>query len=841
MKRWQTMVLGLIVVALAAGMHLAGCASDARMASTRQTMDAGQAQATGTQGGYHDPSVVGRWEESPLPAEQPATSGPAAVNAPPPPAASAPAPSRVGANEAAAGSRKNTAPPVQADEELWIIARDETRAPALPQSAEPQRQAERLPQQMLHAEMAQEEARRMAATEEDAQQVEQLRQQLARSRAAGQAQQARQLQKQIDFLDPTGRFADAAEPDPAADILADPGSGAMIAVVPLPDKAPKRIPLPLEHTDVEGDITGYIATVDVTQKFGNPYDSRIEAVYVFPLPQDAAINEFVMTIGDRTIRGIIRERQEAERIYREARSQGYRAALLTQERPNIFTQKVANIEPGKAIDVHIRYFHTLSYRDGWYAWTFPMVVGPRFNPPDAKDPVRPLPRGTQGPQDSGRGTNVHYLKPDERSGHDIALSVNLDAGVPIEELACNTHEIDVSDGESPSQKTIAIAAGDTLPNKDFVLRFRVAGDRIKSSLVTHESERAPENGYFTLMVYPPKDLASLPRHPMEMVFVLDCSGSMNGQPIAQVKAAVTHALGQLTPEDTFQIIRFSDNASSFGRAPVPATEQNIQRAIGYVQALHGSGGTMMIEGIRAALDFPHDDNRLRFVCFMTDGFIGNEAQILRAVHEKIGDSRIFSFGVGSSPNRYLLDRMAKLGRGVVAYLGLHDDGAKVMDRFFTRVSHPALTDLSIDWNGLTVRDVFPQTLPDLFVGRPVILTGRYAGRLPDAIRITGEAMNEPIEMVVQTGDAAAEHPSLAAVWARHQIKDLMDQATHAANADELAGRIQQLALDYNLMSAYTAFLAVDSSRRTTGTHGTTVHQAVPVPEGVKYETTVMGE
>ncbi len=609
-----------------------------------------------------------------------------------------------------------------------------------------------------------------------------------------------------------------------------PGCGAMLAKLP---KKEKEIPLPLKHTDVKGQISGYIATVDVTQKFHNPYDQKIEAVYVFPLPQNAAINEFIMTIGERRIRGIIRERKEAERIYQEARRQGYVASLLTQERPNIFTQKVANIEPGKKIDVNIKYFNTLAYVDGWYEFVFPMVVGPRFNPPGYTDGVGAVARGKNGI--SGQKTEVQYLKPGERSGHDIAVTVDVNAGVKIEEVKCTNHVIKKI-FTSPEKLSVKLSSLDSIPNKDFVLRYKVAGKTVKSALVTHHDKRG---GFFTLMLYPPESLSYLKRAPMEMIFVLDCSGSMKGKPIAKAKQAITRALRKLQPNDTFQIIRFSNNASQLGPHPIPATPANIRKGLNYVESLRGSGGTMMIEGIKAALDFEHDPHRFRLVSFMTDGYIGNEVEILAAVHQRLGASRIFSFGVGSSVNRYLLDRMAKLGKGAVAYIGLDESAGGVVDLFYERISHPALTDITIDWGNMQVTDVYPHRIRDLFVGRPVILTGRFKGNSKTTIHVTGKVgdMTQEIAIPVNLDDSAVTHPGIACVWARKKIETLANQSTHNNNPD-LPGQIKQVALEYGLMSAYTAFIAVDSSRQTIGDHGITVAVPVPVPDGVRYDTTV---
>lgn len=623
-----------------------------------------------------------------------------------------------------------------------------------------------------------------------------------------------------------------AEPQETAEDKSVPGSGELRARL----AEDREVPVPLEHTVVKAAIAGYIATVDVTQKYRNPYEEKIEAVYVFPLPENAAVNEFVMTIGERRIRGIIREREEAQRVYDEARRQGYVASLLTQERPNVFTQSVANIEPGHAIDIQIRYFHTLAYDNGWYEFVFPMVVGPRFDPPGSTGGIGAVGRGSGGL--SGQATEVQYLRPGERSGHDIGLDVAIHAGVGIEDLRSVNHQIAVTrPGES--QALVRLDPADAIPNKDFVLRYKVTGDRVKSAMLTHRDERG---GFFTLMLYPPDDLRDIPRGPMEMIFVLDCSGSMDGRPIEQAKAAVSHALKKMRPDDTFQIIRFSNNSSKLGPKPLAATRENIAKGQRYLRSLQGEGGTMMIEGIRAALDFPHDERRMRTVAFLTDGFIGNEQEILAEVDKRLGASRIFSFGVGSSSNRYLLDGLARVGRGAVAYLSLNDDAAAVLDAYFERVSHAALADVSIDWGGLDVADVYPQRLPDLFVGRPVIVTGRFRSAPAANVYVRGRAGDGEITLTVPVNPAGAEatHSGLPAVWARHKIADLSWRSLAAPEGDWPAA-IRSVALEFGLMSDYTAFVAVDTTRRTEGDHGTTVAVPVPVPDGVKYETTVEEE
>jgi Ca-activated chloride channel family protein len=610
-----------------------------------------------------------------------------------------------------------------------------------------------------------------------------------------------------------------------------PRSGALLAKTAA---ASIPVPVPLKHTDVKTSIAGYIATVDVTQQYHNPFSEKIEAIYVFPLPTNAAVNDFLMTIGDRKIRGIIRERGEAERIYKEARSQGHVASLLTQERPNIFTQSVANIEPGKQIDINIKYFHTLQYVDGWYEYNFPMVVGPRFNPPETTDGVGATPRGQHGA--TGQKTEVQYLKPTERSGHDISLSVHVDAGVPIEEVESTNHRINTQK-PTANARDVTLASDDSIPNKDFVLRYKVSGKTIKSAVMAQRSENG--DGYFTLMIYPPESLSDLPRQPLELVFTLDVSGSMSGAPLEQSKAAIRYALKHMQPADTFQVIRFANGADQLSGDPLSVTPANVAQALRFIESTQAGGGTVMIEGIRNSLNFPHDENRLRFVSFLTDGYIGNERDILAEVQKSVGPGRIFSFGVGSATNRYLLDHMAKLGRGAVAYLSLNDNADDVMQLFFDRISHPALTNVSIDWGGLSVSEVYPNTPSDLFVGRPIIVTGKFSEARKTVVRIKGKAGGETrqIEVPLDLSNAKISHEGVAAVWARMKIAELSDRAIYDSTP-QISEQIREVALHHNLLSQFTSFVAVDSMSRTAGDHGTTVAVPVPVPDGVQYETTV---
>jgi Ca-activated chloride channel family protein len=589
------------------------------------------------------------------------------------------------------------------------------------------------------------------------------------------------------------------------------------------------VPLPLKHTDVKAQLTLFVGSVKVTQQYHNPYSGKIEAVYTFPLPDDAGVRDFVMQIGERRIRGIIREREEAQQIYLEARRQGHVASLLTQDRPNIFTQAVANIEPGKQINVEITYFHTLRYQEGLFEFVFPMVVGPRYNPAGFRDGVGAVPAGAPG--SSGQATEVQYLRPEEISTADIALEVNIDAAGEIAEISSPTHAIRVD------RTKVTLSPNDRIPNRDFVLRYRLAADRVRAALATHQDA---SGGYFALLIHPPEKLADVPRSPREMIFVVDCSGSMNGRPLEVAKRALEKCLKRLEPDDTFQILRFSDRVSAMGPAPVAATPENVRRGLQYAASLSTDGGTEMQEVVRVALAYPVAPGRFRIVSFMTDGFIGNDREVVAFAREHVGSARIFSFGVGDSVNRYLLEALARVGRGVSTFITLDESTERAADELYRRIEHPALSDLQIDWGAMSVSDVQPQPLPDLLIGRPVVLTGRFKGQGPAKVRIRGRAGERPLEIPldVNLDEPGVRHSALAAVWARNKIASLHDRVFGSNDPRELTQEIRRVALRYGLMSEWTSFVAVDSLTRTEGSFGTTVVQPVPVPSGVRYDTTV---
>lgn len=645
--------------------------------------------------------------------------------------------------------------------------------------------------------------------------------------------------------------------DPCSPIDDAPGSGALMTRwCPPGESAEREVPIPLAHTDVKASIACNISSVEVTQTFANPFSSKIEAVYVFPLPDDAAVSDFVMTIGTRKIRAVIREREEARQIYEQAKHQGHHAALLSQERSNIFTQRVANIEPGEKIDITITYFGSLTYRggeDGGFEFVFPMVVGPRFNPPAnrtnmaAGSGVGAVAYGQPAAGGgAGQATNVSYLRPSQRSGHDISLSIEVDAGVPIERIESPSHTLNVlHDRTSPHLASVRLDPRDDIPNRDFVLRYRVAGGQPRAGMVTHVDQRG---GFFSMLITPPDDLKYLKRDPVEFVFVIDTSGSMSGSSLELAKGAVESALRHLRPEDSFQVVQFAESARAMSPRPLAASWESIDRGIAFTRGLSAGGGTMMITPMRETLDMPTDWKRRRFVCFLTDGFIGNESEVLGELRGKLGEARVFSIGIGNAPNRTLLNAMARLGRGASAYLSEGDNAAEVMDLFMQRVCAASMSNLKIDFGGLEVSEVYPSKLPDLYVDRPILVTGRFKGSGATTVKITGKmgerGEKHSILVPVDTNSTRGQARGLPMVWARQRIAELDDRSKSAGSGTQTTGwntnqgEIKDIALRFGLVSAYTSLVAVDGATRTSGTYGTTVAVPVNVPVGTRYDTTV---
>jgi len=625
---------------------------------------------------------------------------------------------------------------------------------------------------------------------------------------------------------------------------------------------------PLKHTDVKAEISGFIASATVTQTFVNPYNEKIEAVYVFPLPHTAAVTDMTMVVGDRRIVGLIKRRAEARQIYQQALELGQTTSLLEQERPNIFTQSVGNIKPHSEVRIEISYFDVLKYDDGVYEFHFPMVVAPRYIPGNATSAKAPVadelkgkvgemptpPPGTASPSGAGWSPDTdqvpdasritpQVLKPGYRTGHDISLALTLDAGVPIQNLRVVNHQA-IAQRAGETKATVVLSPEDSIPNKDFVFRYYVKGNKPEMALLTHS--KGSGEGYFMLMMQPGvEDKLNKPQ-PREVVFTIDVSGSMQGDPIAKVQQVMRTFLPLLGSDDTVQVVTFADNSVKLFDKPVPATPENINKAVHFMDAVHAEGGTEMLQGLKTALDAPTDPERVRMVVLCTDGDIGNETEVMHAVQAACDHLRVSVVGIGSSPNRYLLDGIAKAGQGVSGVVELNTDPTEMVTRLSNRLHRAQLAEIRLDWGGLQVSDVYPRQIPDLWAGHPVILYGRYFTGGQARITLSGKVGAEQVDypLTIELPDMQPEHAALAPVWARQKIEDLSTQM-YGGEVPEVVEAITQVALKYRLMSQYTSFVAVDE-KDIDGLNDTPhpprrVDVPLPMPDGMSFGGVFGGE
>ena len=619
---------------------------------------------------------------------------------------------------------------------------------------------------------------------------------------------------------------------------------------------------PLKHTDVKAIISGFIARVTVTQTFENPYDEKIEAVYVFPLPHTAAVDDMTMVIGERRVVGLIKRRDEARAMYERAINQGATASLLEQERPNIFTQSVGNIKPGKEIRIEISYVDVLNYDMGTYEFHFPMVVGPRYIPgaPISKKPKLPKeltgkvgeveapmeggdPSGTGWSPDTTRVPDASritppVLKPGYRTGHDISLSVSLEAGVPVKDIKIVNHKAMLK-RIGASGAVAEILPADSIPNKGFVMKYAVVGEKPEMAVLAHSKGR--DQGYFMLMIQPKLDAELAKAPPREVVFLVDVSGSMGGHPTEKVKEAMRHFFRLSKPNDTVQVITFAGYANKLFERPVAATKENVSRALNFTQQIQAGGGTEMLKGIRMVLNEPVDPERVRIVVMLTDGYIGNEAEIIAEVGRRAGDQiRFWAVGIGSSPNRFLIDGVAKQGGGMSGMIELNTDPKELVSQIVDRIHRAQLAKIQIEWNDLSVYEIFPRRIPELWAGRPVILFGRYADGGKTRLELSGVAEGKPLSysLDVALPRTQPKHGVLSKTWARKKIEDISAQMYYA-DTPEVIEEITQVALTYRLMSQYTSFVAVDESEVQLVSQQAKpprrVLVPVPLPAGVEFD------
>jgi Ca-activated chloride channel homolog len=589
-------------------------------------------------------------------------------------------------------------------------------------------------------------------------------------------------------------------------------------------KGEKQV-FPLKHTDVNARITGNLARVEVTQTFENPYNDPLEAIYTFPLPDQAAVDEMEIKIGDRVIRGNIKRREEAQKIYQDAKRNGQTAGLLEQQRDNIFTQSLANIRPGEKIQVKIRYTESVKFEKGDYEFVFPMVVGPRYIPgqtigtsvdtdrvPDASKITPPV------------------IKPGTRSGQDIAVNVEIDAGVPLQTVQSTSHKLRIQSLGGKVQ--VKLGGEDTIPNKDLVLRYRVSNKNTQATVLT-------EKNHFATYLIPALTYSKNEIVPKDVVFLMDTSGSQSGDPIVKSQELMRRFINGLNPQDTFTIIDFSDTTHQLSATPLTNTPENRALALAYIDKVDANGGTELLNGIHKALSFPAtEEGRLRSIVLLTDGYIGDDKAVIAEVqrHLKPGN-RFYAFGVGSSVNRFLIDRLGELGRGTSQVIRQDEPSKPVADKFFRQIANPVLTNIQVTWEGTgSAPEIYPKALPDLFANQPLVLYGRKSDKSNGVLKITGTTANGGhYEERLNVQFSENGNPAIAQLWGRARIKDLANQM-YGGDTKTGVDAITQTALKYHLLSDYTAFVAVSDEVRVDGNGvSRTVQVPVELPQGVNDE------
>ena len=549
------------------------------------------------------------------------------------------------------------------------------------------------------------------------------------------------------------------------------------------------VPAPALDTRVELRVTGMVARATVHQEFVNPATVWAEGVYVFPLPEDAAVDHLRMRVGDRVIEGVIRERGAAKQAYEAARQQGRRASLVEQERPNIFTTSVANIPPGAAITVEIEYQQVVRYDGGEYRLRFPMVVGPRY----ITDEVPDASRITPPVQHPSRG----LINP-------VTLRIELDAGVPLARLESPSHAIQTAP-LAAGATLIELAQGPVPADRDFELMWQPAAEAAPTAALFAETGG---NGTFALlMVMPPAPGTLGPSVPREVIFVIDNSGSMHGASIEQAKAALTLALGRLQPADSFNVIRFNHTTDAVFGGALPATPLNLRAAARWVAGLRANGGTEMLPALQRALDGRERVERLRQVIFLTDGAVGNEERLFAVIRERLGDSRLFTIGIGSAPNSHFMREAARLGRGSFTFIGNPSEVQDKMLALFQKLESPALTDLRLELPGGAVAELLPERIPDLYRGEPLVVALKTQA-LPPTVTLRGLLGGAPWEQSLAL-HGAAPGAGLSVHWGRALIGALLDRRHAGLSEDDTRTAVIHVALEHHLVSAYTSLVAVD--------------------------------
>jgi len=577
--------------------------------------------------------------------------------------------------------------------------------------------------------------------------------------------------------------------------------------------------LPLKSTSVDVKVSGVIADVIVTQVYKNEGEKALEAIYIFPASMRAAVYGMKMTIGERTITAQIREREEAKREYEQAKQEGESASLLEQHRPNVFQINVANILPRDEIQVELKYTELLAPTDGIYEFVYPTVVGPRYSNQLAEE-ATPSQKWIENP----------YLHQGTSPTYTFDIRVNLPAGIPIQEITCTSHEVNIH-YDSPSLASITLDPSERYGgNRYFVAKYQLAGGKIESGILLFEGEK---KNFFLLMVQPPKrvDVSQIPHR--EYIFIVDVSGSMHGFPLDISKKLLKNLIGNLGPADRFNVLLFAGGSTVLSEQSLQATPENISHAITIIDRQRGGGGTELLPALKRALSLLRAEGYSRTAVITTDGYVSVEEEAFNLIRNNLDNANMFTFGIGSSVNRYIIEGMARVGMGEPFVITKLEEAQDKAEKFRKMIASPVLTGVRVDFGKFEAYDVEPLSILDVFAERPVIVFGKWCGRPQGVITLqgmTGEChyMNK---IEIRKEKPSKFNSPLRYLWARHRIAILSDY-NRLHHDDERVEEVTRLGLTYNLLTAYTSFVAIDTQVRLKDGQVVTVKQPLPLPEGV---------
>jgi Ca-activated chloride channel homolog len=562
-------------------------------------------------------------------------------------------------------------------------------------------------------------------------------------------------------------------------------------------------------------VAGVIADVKVRQIYRNEGSRPINASYVFPASTRAAVYAMRMQIGNEIIVAKIKEREQAKKDFDKAKEEGKSASLLEQQRPNVFSMSLANIMPREQVEIELRYTELLVPTDGVYEVVFPTVVGPRYASP-----------ANAAKKEDGFVSSP-YLHQGQKPASSLHISARVLAGLPIYDLSSPSHQI-FPRWQSPGVANLTLDDADPFQgNRDFVLRYRLAGEQISSGLLLFQGR---EENFFLYMAQPPKRVATEAIPAREYIFVVDVSGSMNGFPLNTSKRLLKDLIEKLRPTDLFNVVLFAGDSTVLSPQSLQANQENIERAIRLLDEQRGSGGTELLPAIQQAMSLPRPDGISRSLVLVTDGYVSGEQGVFDHIRANLNRANVFAFGIGTAVNRYLIEGVAKAGMGEPFIVTGEAEAEGMAAKFREYIQTPVLTDINVRAVGFDVYDVNPFRFPDLFAQRPIVLFGKWRGPVAGTIELTGKTGQGDY---ISRFDVASSQPddgnsALRYLWARSRIAELSDYGSSDLAEDDIKA-ITALGLTYNLLTRYTSFIAVREVVTNPTGSAEDVKQAVPLP------------